>query len=130
LVVEIISPKTAGKDMGPKRAAYAEMGVVEYVTFDPRPRKRLELRGYRLSEQGRYVEIASAGGGLWLGTVGLRIEAEPPNQVFRGPLLRLVTRTGVHLLHIDEEAEALDAAENEIARLRQLLDRAEPERPV
>ncbi|HEY8286313.1 MAG TPA: Uma2 family endonuclease, partial [Chloroflexota bacterium] len=78
LVVEVISNKTAKKDIGPKRAAYAELGVAEYVTFDPRPRKRLELHGYRLEGKGPYQEIAPAvEGGIWLATVGLRIIAEP-----------------------------------------------------
>src|SRR5579864_2857978 len=58
LVVEVISTKTAKKDLGPKRAAYAEMGVAEYVTFDPRPRRQVELHGYRLESPGVYHEIA------------------------------------------------------------------------
>ncbi|HVA91203.1 MAG TPA: Uma2 family endonuclease [Chloroflexota bacterium] len=114
LVVEVTSNKTARKDIGPKRAAYAELGVTEYVTFDPRPRKHLELHGYRLASPGQYAEIqAAAEGGLWLATVGLRVVAEPPSQPFRGPLLRLITREGVRLLHIDEETEAREAAEAE-----------------
>ena len=129
LVVEVISPRTADKDVGPKRAAYAEMGVVEYLTFDPRPRKKLALHGYRLAGRGRYVEIApEVEGGLWLATVGLRVEAEGRTQPFRGPLLRLTTGEGERLLHVDEETEARDAAEHEVARLRRLLDRAEPDR--
>ena len=134
LVVEITSSKTARKDIGPKRAAYAEMGVTEYLTFDPRPRKRLELHGYRLLGQGLYREIPPAPeGGLWLSTISLRVEAEPPAQALRGPLLRLITREGERLLHGDEEAEARDAAErarNEAERERYAaeLDRDEAER--
>jgi Uma2 family endonuclease len=131
LVVEIISPKTAGKDVGPKRAAYAEMGVAEYVTFDPRPRKKLALHGYRLGDRGRYVEITPAAeGGLWLTTIDLRVKAEPATQPFRGPLLRLTTPAVEPLLHVDEETAARDAAETEIARLRLLLERAERDRRV
>jgi len=90
LVVEIPSSRTARKDSGPKWAAYAEMGVTEYLTFDPRPRKRLEMHGYRLVGQGLYREIPPAPeGGLWLSTISLRVEAEPPTQALRGPLLRL-----------------------------------------
>ncbi len=114
LVVEITSKKTAKTDIGPKRSAYAELGVMEYVTFDPRPRKHLELHGYRLTSPGEYTEIPSAPeGGLWLATVGLRIVAEAPSHPLRGPLLRLITRDGSRLLHIDEEAEAREAAEAE-----------------
>jgi hypothetical protein len=123
LVVEVTSNKTAKKDIGPKRSAYAELGVTEYVTFDPRPRKHLELHGYRLTGPGQYTEIPPAAeGGLWLATVGLRVVAEPPSQALRGPLLRLITRDGSRLLHIDEETEAREAAETarDAARWAQL----------
>ena len=114
LVVEVLSNKTARKDLGPKRVAYAELGVAEYVTFDPRPRKKLELHGYRLDSPGVYREIAPAAeGGIWLASVGLRVVAEPSTQPFRGPLLRLITAAGERLLHSDEETEARQAAEAE-----------------
>ncbi len=141
LVVEIASKKTVRRDVGPKRQAYAELGVAEYITFDPRKGKGLALHGYRLAGQGRYREIPPAPeGGLWLNTVGLRIQAEEPNQALDGPLLRLTTRAGERLLHSDEEVEALDAerasreaaeqardaAYAEIARLRALLGNSAP----
>ncbi|MGH2390272.1 MAG: Uma2 family endonuclease [Chloroflexota bacterium] len=114
LVVEVTSNKTAKKDLGPKRSAYADLGVMEYVTFDPRRTKHLELHGYRLTGPGRYTEIAPAAeGGLWLATIGLRVVAEPSSQAFRGPLLRLITPDGSRLLHIDEETQAREAAEAE-----------------
>jgi Uma2 family endonuclease len=110
LVVEIASKKTVRRDVGPKRQAYAELGVEEYITFDPRKGKGLALYGYRLVGQGRYREIPQAPeGGLWLNTVGLRIQAEEPIRALDGPLLRLITRAGERLLHSDEEAEARDA---------------------
>jgi Uma2 family endonuclease len=122
LVVEIASKKTVSRDVGPKLSAYAEMGVEEYLTFDPRRGKRLALHGYRLAGPGQYREIPlTPEGGLWLSTVGLRVHAEPPTAPFRGPLLRLTTRKGERLLHIDEEAEAREAAElaQEAAELAQ-----------
>ena len=112
LVIEILSQRTARKDVGLKLQAYAEMGVEEYVTFDPRRRKKMALHGYRLIDQGRYVEIPPAPeGGFWLTSVGLRIAAEAPRQPLRGPRLRLFTADGTPLLHAEEEAEAHDAAE-------------------
>jgi len=112
LVIEILSQRTARKDVGLKLQAYAEMGVEEYVTFDPRRRKKMALHGYRLVDQGRYVEVPPAPeGGFWLASVGLRIAAEAPQQPLRGPRLRLFTADGTPLLHAEEEAEAHDAAE-------------------
>jgi hypothetical protein len=149
LVVEIVSKKTARRDAGPKLQAYAEMGVEEYLTFDPRRGKRLALHGYRLAGPGSYREIPlSPEGGLWLDTVGLRVHAEAPTKPLRGPLLRLTTRDGERLLHSDEEAaergaerrarevaerardaseRAWQAAQTEIARLRALLGESAPE---
>jgi hypothetical protein len=113
LVVEVLSNKTAKKDIGPKRAAYAELGVTEYVTFDPRPRKQLDLHGYRLESPGVYREIGPEGSRIWLATVSLWVVAEPSTDPFRGPLLRLITREGERLLQIDEEIAARRAAEAE-----------------
>jgi Uma2 family endonuclease len=129
LVVEITSKKTAQKDIGPKLAAYAELGVTEYVTFDPRRRKKLALHGYRLAGR-QYNEIApSPGTGLWLETARLWMRAEPARSPFDGPLLRLTTGAGQPLLHPEEEAEQRAALEQayaaslaEIARLRRQLD--------
>jgi Uma2 family endonuclease len=112
LVVEIASKKTVRRDVGPKRHAYAELGVEEYLTFDPRHGQGLALHGYRLASQGRYQEIPpTADGGLWLASIGLWVRAEEPIKALDGPLLRLSTRTGERLLHLEEEAEAREAAE-------------------
>jgi Uma2 family endonuclease len=43
LVVEALSPRTAGRDVGPKFAAYEEHGVEEYWVLDP---ETLEHRFY------------------------------------------------------------------------------------
>jgi Uma2 family endonuclease len=134
LVVEITSKKTAQKDIGPKLAAYAELGVTEYVTFDPRRGKKLALHGYRLVGR-HYNEIVPAPGtGLWLETAQLWMRAEPAKSPFDGPLLRLTSRAGQPLLHPEEEAEQRDALEQayaaslaEIARLRRRVGDSAPE---
>ncbi|MGH2387976.1 MAG: Uma2 family endonuclease, partial [Chloroflexota bacterium] len=100
LVVEIASRKTVRRDVGPKRQAYAELGVAEYLTFDPGHGKGLALHGYRLTGQGRYREIApTPDRGLWLETIELWVRAEAPIKALDGPLLRLTTRAGDRLLH-------------------------------
>jgi Uma2 family endonuclease len=44
LVVEVLSPRTADRDVGPKFAAYEEHGVAEYWVLDP---QTLDHRFYR-----------------------------------------------------------------------------------
>lgn len=64
LVVEILSPRTAGKDMVRKRWTYEEAGVPEYLIVDPEERVGLLLR----LEAGRYEEAARID---WGGRVAL-----------------------------------------------------------
>jgi Uma2 family endonuclease len=47
LVVEILSPRTAEQDVGPKRAIYARTGVEELWIIDPANRR---VQVYRLQE--------------------------------------------------------------------------------
>ena len=54
LVVEILSPSTASKDMVRKRWAYEAAGVPEYLIVDPDERVGVLLR----LEHGRYEEAA------------------------------------------------------------------------
>lgn len=54
LVVEILSPSTASKDMAKKRWSYERAGVPEYLIVDPDERFGLLLR----LEAGRYEEAA------------------------------------------------------------------------
>ena len=88
--------------------AYAQMGVSEYVLFDPRPRDRPLLGGYQLAGWGHYEPIRTAwGGGLWLRPLGLRVVPEPADEeAGRGPLLRFFGTDGLPLPHLFEEAAA------------------------
>jgi Uma2 family endonuclease len=133
LLVEILSDETARNDEDAevgKLGAYAEMGVQEYLTFDPRPRRRLALVGYRLATVGSYQPISSAPeGGLWLETVQLRVVAEPgSHRPRREPRLRFYTPDGQPLPHADEEAARRVQAEQERERAEQERERAEQER--
>jgi hypothetical protein len=114
-LLEVLSDETANNDENPltgKLGAYAELGVQEYVTFDPRPRRRLALKGYRLPQVGVYAPIPPhPAGGLWLETLQLRVVAEAgSSKPRRGPRLRFYTADGMPLLH-REEIEAQWRAE-------------------
>jgi len=64
LVVEILSPRTAGRDMVRKRWVYEAAGIPEYLIVDPDEKVGLLLR----LEAGRYEE---AGRIEWGGMVAL-----------------------------------------------------------
>lgn len=121
LVMEVLSKETAKNDLGDKRVAYAQMGVREYVTFDPRPRKKLSLVAHRLLGRGQYVLLdLHPRGGFWLETIGLRVVAEPPDRATgRGPRLRFFTADEQPLLHVEEEAETRLAAQEAHERAEQ-----------
>jgi Uma2 family endonuclease len=127
LVVEVTSDKTRHEDLSDKdkKGKYLRLGVEEYFLFDPygdylEPR----LQGYLL-ERGRYVAMTpEPDGALSSRTTGLRLEPE-------GLKLRLVDpATGERYLWredkdqaLEEKDRALQAAEDEIARLRRKLER-------
>jgi Uma2 family endonuclease len=131
LVVEIVSPsRKAIRDVDEvdKVDAYSRAGIPEYLLVDL-PRRgnayRLGLKGYRLGAGGRYSPLEpDSQGHLLCRATRLRFFVE-------GDRVRVVDdRTGRPLLYSDEE-EALrraaeddrKAAETEIARLRQELER-------
>ena len=59
LVIEILSPSTASRDWGEKRALYAEYGVQEYWLVDPDTRTVTVL----LLDAGAFAEVACYGAG-------------------------------------------------------------------
>jgi Uma2 family endonuclease len=71
LVIEIVSPESAGRDRGEKFYEYAQGGVPEYWLIDPQTELaefyRLERGRYRLTfggEEGRYEALVLPG--FWL----------------------------------------------------------------
>jgi Uma2 family endonuclease len=66
LVVEILSPRTAGKDMTRKRWLYEASGVPEYLIVDPEEQLAVLLR----LEGGCYVEAAHVEWGSVVGLLG------------------------------------------------------------
>jgi len=64
LVIEILSPSTASRDLLRKRWAYEAGGVPEYLIVDPQERNGLLLR----LEDGKYLEAARV---EWAGAITL-----------------------------------------------------------
>jgi Uma2 family endonuclease len=66
LIVEILSPSTANRDLTRKRWSYEAAGVPEYLIVDPDERVGLLLR----LEDGRYQEAARAEWGAVIALLG------------------------------------------------------------
>ena len=70
LVVEILSPSTASKDLTRKRWLYEQAGVPEYLILDPAEEIALLLR----LEEGTYVETGRLQWGSVVALLGGRLE--------------------------------------------------------
>ena len=62
LVVEVLSPSTAGVDRGEKFREYAAGGVPEYWIVDP---QRQVAEFYRLAVDSRYQRVSAGGDGRY-----------------------------------------------------------------
>lgn len=62
LVVEIVSPESAGRDRGEKFYEYEQAGIAEYWIIDPQ-KKRVEF--YLLDEEGNYQPALSGKKGIF-----------------------------------------------------------------
>jgi Uma2 family endonuclease len=145
-VIELASASTVQFDVDGKRTIYErELRTPEYVVYDPLTQR---LRGWRLDDRGRYQELAlnergwlwSEQLGLWLGKAEYLIGGHTePLLVLRffdaaGRLLpteaeaavaqaqREARRAEAEARRAEAEAAARRAAEEEIARLKALLE--------
>lgn len=132
LVIEVVSPKDARirrTDKKDKVQLYQQAGIPEYLIVDPPRRKtgfRFQWTGYRLDSWGRYRSIEpDADGALLSETTGVRFNVSP-----RGDLIiALDPVTGKELQElisderVQREIEARNAAEAEVLRLREELER-------
>ena len=144
-VIELASESTAPFDVTAKRAIYErDLQTPEYVVYDPLTQR---LRGWRLDARGRYQELTpdergwlwSEQLGLWLGQAEYQIGGHTaPLLVVRffdadGRMLpteaeaavaqaqREARRADAEARRAEAEAAARRAAEEEIARLKALL---------
>jgi len=116
LIVEVTSDSTRTEDVSRKKALYEQLGVEEYILYDPlQDYLRPPLQGFRLVE-GHYQPIPTGADGAILSqTTGVTLRIEE-----RG-IRALHTATGEPILS-NEEVRA------ELAKLRAELDRLRVER--
>jgi Uma2 family endonuclease len=124
LIIEILSPSSRAirrVDEVDKVEAYSRARIPEYLLVDlPRRENlfRLGLKGYRLSPEGKYSPLEQdARGHLLCEATRLRFFIE------KGRVRIVDDRTDTILLYSDEEEAAREAAEAEVARLREELER-------
>lgn len=119
VVVEVTSRKTRGIDESFKPQTYARIGVLELFLYDPTGDYLTPaLQGFNLQAEHRRM-LPDGGGALYSQELGLTWQLE------KGLRLSICdSQTGQELLTPAEAAEArARAAEEEISRLRQQLDR-------
>jgi len=124
LIIEILSPSSKAirrVDEVDKVEIYSRAGIPEYLLVDlPRHgnRYQLGLKGYRLNAAGKYSPIEPDDRGHLL------CKATRLRFFIKGDRVRAIDdRTGQPLLYSDEEEARRQAAEAEIAQLREELAR-------
>lgn len=125
-VIEVVSPSDARirrTDEVDKVRIYEKVGIAEYLLVDL-PRRanshRFQLKGYRLCPDGRYQPMQPDGQGRFASaTIGLTFGVSPDGD--RIHVFDL--KTGERLLNGIEQAEALKAQKEELARLRAEIER-------
>jgi Uma2 family endonuclease len=131
-VLEVLSQSSVARDVDAKRELYEALGAQEYVLFAPEAALLSPpLQGHRRAAHGRFEPLRpDAHGRLWSEVLGLWLVAE-------GGALRAVQPDGQVLLTHEEseaaraqeaaaraqEAAARQRAEEELARLRAMLER-------
>ena len=123
-VLEVTSRSTRREDEGRKREVYASLGVGEYFLCDPRSEYLSPpVQGYRLRGDG-YEPLPVT----WLahGVPGVRSEVLGLDLRLRGKELRLHDpATGQDLLTYQEQCDAREAAEAQVAEVVAAREAAE-----
>ena len=116
-VLEVLSPESVDRDREKKRLLYEALGAREYVLFSPQARvPGPPLQGYRRGTSGLFETWPPDDDGrLWSEVLGLSLAAQ-------GPMLRALDEHGQPLLTYAESEAARGLAEEELARLRALLE--------
>jgi Uma2 family endonuclease len=98
VIIEVASERTYRYDLGAKRRAYAQVGVQEYLLFDPtQDWLRTAVRAWHATARG-FTPWEARRGGRWHSQV-LDVSFEP-----QGRLLRVFDQDGVLQPHVSETA--------------------------
>lgn len=137
VIFELTSQSTKDEDVDFKRRLYEQLGVSEYFLFDPlNEYLQPPLQGFRLTRQ-QYQPIPAKRGELNSQTLGLVLRpAERELRLFdRASGTRLLPPSELAEAHLelytqlDEAEKRAEAAEAELARLREELARLRGEKP-
>jgi Uma2 family endonuclease len=122
IVFEITSRSTRLEDRGLKRQLFAELGVREYILFDPLSEYlKPPLQGFRLLDGELVPFEPDAGGALISQELGLRLLRD-------GSYLRLIDMaTNQPLLRLAELVQARRAAEERASAAEQEIERLRAE---
>jgi Uma2 family endonuclease len=131
MIIEVVSPldsRIRRTDLRDKVAIYQRAGIREYLIIDSTLRdRRFRLLGYRMDRTGRYRPIEpDAEGRLFSETLGLWFQASPDGErvlVFEHPGMRRLLNLEEEKERADREAQARQAAEAEVARLKAEIER-------
>lgn len=122
-VLEVVSKTSVKRDLGEKERIYRLLGAREYaiVRLDV---AEARLEGYRVDERGRWVRwAADERGRLWSTVLGLWLVLEDDEVRAQTPTGEPL-RTPLQLEAARQQADAaLNAAEQEVARLRAEIER-------
>ncbi len=125
VIIELMSPSTAQEDLGSKKELYERtFHTSDYFCYDPDTQK---LQGWRLGERGYELLTPNEQGRLWSSQLEAWIGTwEGTYHQEQAIWLRLFEADGL-LSPTEAEAERqrAEAAEAEIARLRQQLTRGQ-----
>lgn len=111
LMLEVVS-KTRNREYSEKKKQYAQLGVLYYVIYAPRRRRKERLEVYRL-ENGEYV--LQHGNPVWLPEIGLGIGRERGTYTARTrEWLYWYDNTGKKIPTAEERAERLAAKLREL----------------
>jgi Uma2 family endonuclease len=123
LALEVTSKKTRRQDLGPKKELYAQLGIAEYLLYDPLG-EWLEpaLQGFRLADGIYEPWQPDETGGFVSEQLGITFRLDGTE------LMLFITATGERLRRDTERAEEAESRQNDVAWLEQQLARLRAER--